>query len=320
MHETYGVDFRQQHTAEWAAYLRQIGYPAAEPLGAGVEGAVYRLGDGTVAKVWGSRRPAGLRLLQAFYADVAAAPLPFATPVIISVDEVDGKAVTIEQELTGTPLDQQLDPRSAEIPHAALDTILAILTGLAAIPATAAMRRMPVLDETEPFRADGDDFPLALKRLLERRTARSGTVLRARVPDFDRRYDAIRTALDALDRRPDTVLHGDLVTGNIFVHPSGRPSAVLDFGFLSGAGDPRFDAAVTAAIIDMYGPHAAAITESLTDRLATELGHSPDVLRLYRAAYAIATSNAFTTDGSDGHFHWCIDQLTAPRTTTALRA
>lgn len=313
------VDFRQQHTAEWAAYLRQIGYPAAEPLGAGVEGAVYRLDDGTVAKVWGTRRPAELRLLQAFYADVAAVRLPFATPVIVGVDEVDGKAITIERELTGTPLDQQLDSRSADIPHAAVDTIIAVLTGLATVPATAAMRRLPVLDETEPFRADGDDFPLALKRLLERRTAQFGTVLRARVPDFDRRYDAIRMALDALDRRPDTVLHGDLVAGNIFVHPSGQPSAVLDFGFLPGAGDPRFDAAVTAAIIDMYGPRAVAITESLTDRFAAELGHSPDVLRLYRAAYAVATSNAFTADGSDGHFQWCIDQLTAPRTATALR-
>jgi aminoglycoside phosphotransferase (APT) family kinase protein len=313
------VDFRQQHTAEWAAYLREIGYPAAEPLGAGVEGAVYRLGDATVAKVWGHRRRTELRLLQAFYADVAAVRLPFATPVILSVDEVDGRAVTIERELTGTPLDQQLDSRSADIPPAAVDTIIEVLAGLATVPATAAMRRLPVLDETGPFRADGDDFPIALERLLERRTTRFGTVLRARVPDFDRRYDAIRRALNVLDRRSDTVLHGDLVADNIFVHPSGRPSAVLDFGFLSGAGDPRFDAAVAAAVTDMYGPHAATITESLTDRFAAALGHSADVLRLYRAAYAVATSNAFTADGSDGHFQWCIDQLTAPRTTTALR-
>ena len=307
------MDFRQRHTAEWGDYLRQLGYPVAVPVGAGVEGAVYRLGDGNVAKVWGSRRPAELLLLQAFYADVASVRLPFATPVIVSVDEYDGKAVTIERELTGTPLDQQLDPRSAEIPPVAVDAITGVLAGLATVPATAAMRRLPVLDETEPFRTDGNDFPAALARLLERRAARFGTVLRSRLPDFDRRYEAIRTGLEALDRRADTVLHGDLVAGNIFVHPSGRPSAVLDFGFLSGAGDPRFDAAVTAAVIDMYGPHAATITESLTDRLATELGHSPDVLRLYRAAYAIATSNAFTTNGTDGHFHWCTTQLTAAR-------
>ena len=309
------MDFRQAHTAEWTAYFLGVGYRAVEPLGAGVEGAVYRLGDGTVAKVWGHRRPAELLPLQAFYADISAAALTFETPVIVRVDEIHDQAVTIERELTGTPLQQQLDPRSDQIPPATADAIIGVLAALATVPATPAMRRLPVLDETDPFRVDGEDFPTALTGLLKRRTALSGDLLRDRVPDFDRRYDAITTALRTLDRRPDTVLHGDLVADNLLLHPSGRVSAVLDFGFLSGAGDPRFDAAVTAAVLNMYGPHAAALAESLTDRIAAELGHSPDVLRLYRAAYSIATSNAFTTDG---HFQWCIRQLTSPRTSTAL--
>ena len=36
---------------------------------------------------------------------------------------------------------------------------------------------------------------------------------------------------------------------------------------------------------------------------------SCEVLLSYQAAYAMATSNAFTADGSDGHFSWCIAQL-----------
>ena len=177
------------------------------------------------------------------------------------------------------------------------------------------MRRLPVLDEDQPFRRAGDDFPTALTALLERRT---GPVLRARVPDFDRRYGAVVARLSTLDRRPDAVLHGDLFGENILVDPAGRPAAVLDFGFLSGAGDPRFDAAVTAAIMDMYGPGAAATTERFTERFAAELSCSVDVLRLYRAAYALATSTAFTPDGTDGHFAWCVRQLTSPETTTTL--
>jgi hypothetical protein len=35
---------------------------------------------------------------QAFYADVAASGLPFATPVILGVEEVDGRSVTLERE------------------------------------------------------------------------------------------------------------------------------------------------------------------------------------------------------------------------------
>lgn len=37
---------------------------------------------------------------------------------------------------------------------------------------------------------------------------------------------------------------------------AGRPVAVLDFGFCTTAGDPAFEAAVTAAVWDMYGPDA----------------------------------------------------------------
>jgi hypothetical protein len=70
--------------------------------------------------------------------------------------------------------------------------------------------------------------------------------------------------------------------------------------------------------MNMYGPHAAVVTETLTDVLADELGYPPQVLRLYRAAYAVATSTAFTADGSDGHFDWCTRQLTAPLVTAAI--
>jgi hypothetical protein len=57
------------------------------------------------------------------------------------------------------------------------------------------------------------------------------------------------------------------------------------------------------------GPHALSITQCLTARLARDLGYAPEVLLTYQAAYAAATSNAFTPDGSDGHFAWCIAQL-----------
>jgi hypothetical protein len=98
------VDFRGTHSQEWLDYFAQIGYPAAQPLAAGVEGAVYRLGDGIVAKVWHRRGAPELRLWQAFHADVAASGLPSATPVILRVDEVEGRSVTLERELPGSPL------------------------------------------------------------------------------------------------------------------------------------------------------------------------------------------------------------------------
>lgn len=61
--------------------------------------------------------------------------------------------------------------------------------------------------------------------------------------------------------------------------------------------------------MNMYGPYAPAITDALTAQVAQDLGCPLDVLLIYQAAYAVATANAFTSDGSDGHFAWCIDQL-----------
>jgi hypothetical protein len=66
------------------------------------------------------------------------------------------------------------------------------------------------------------------------------------------------------------------------------------------------------------GPHALAITQDLTARFAWDLGYPTEVLLTYQAAYAVATSNAFTADGSDGHFAWCIAQLSRDDISEAL--
>jgi hypothetical protein len=78
------------------------------------------------------------------------------------------------------------------------------------------------------------------------------------------------------------------------------------------------DAAIAANVMNMYGPHAPAITSVLTAQFAHDLDYPADVLLTYQAAYAVATSNAFTSDGSDGHFAWCIDQLRRPDITDLL--
>ena len=92
---------------------------------------------------------------------------------------------------------------------------------------------------------------------------------------------------------------------NIHVDTAGNPVAVLDFGFLTAAGDPTFDAAITASIFDMYGPQAAKTEAILDDALAAD----PERRAIYRAAYALATANCFSASGSDGHFAWCVRML-----------
>ncbi|MGW1617866.1 phosphotransferase [Streptomyces sp. NPDC002172] len=106
-----------------------------------------------------------------------------------------------------------------------------------------------------------------------------------------------------------TAIHGDLVPPNIHVDAACRPVAVLDFGFYTTAGDPAFEAAVTAAVREMYGPHAAEHTAELTRLFAHELGYAPTTLTVYQAAYALTTYDLFGLDDSDGHFRWRVERL-----------
>jgi aminoglycoside phosphotransferase (APT) family kinase protein len=302
-------EFMQAHAQAWLEEFSRRGYRDVAPLAAGVEGAVYDLGDGTVAKVWRERREAGLTLMQEFYADVIRGGLPFATPEILAVEQIHGTAVTVERKLPGQPLQSLLGSDDRQLSFAAAGCVIEVLQALASVRGTASMRRLPVLDEEQPFWAGSDSFPSALQSLLHRRVTQFGDVLRRRLPGFDRRFAGLLEKLAAVEELPDTVVHGDLVPGNILVAADLRPLAVLDFGFLTTAGDPRFDAAIAAAVMNMYGPHAPAIVAELTRRIAAGLDYPVELLLTYQAAYAVATSNAFTRDGSDGHFAWCIAQL-----------
>src|SRR5699024_6910169 len=100
----------QQHDEKWIRYFEARGYPDVEELAAGMEGAVYALNGELVAKVWGVRSGEELRRLQLFYADLAKAQRSLRTPRIDAVRHEDGRFVTVELRLPGTPL-ADVDPR-----------------------------------------------------------------------------------------------------------------------------------------------------------------------------------------------------------------
>lgn len=167
------------------------------------------------------------------------------------------------------------------------------------------MRRLVVEGDDRPLREGCTRFPDALAALVERAVRRHGDVLAAHVPGLCDLADRTARSLRDLPDGPVTLVHGDLVPANVHVGDDGRAVAVLDFGFFTTAGDPAFDAAVTAAVWDMYGPDAEAHTAALTRLFAAELGHSAGTLALYQAAYALTTYDLFSPDGTDGHFAWC---------------
>jgi aminoglycoside phosphotransferase (APT) family kinase protein len=305
------VDYRQGHTAAWIEYFVHRGHPTARPLAAGVEGAVYWLDEGVIAKVWSGRPPADLHLTRRVYADIARHRLPFATPEILDFEEYSGVLITYERELVGSPLrrDSAVEPAGRHLTRDETDALLTVLRGLATVPGTQSMRRLGVQGDDRPLWQGHSRFPDALAALVARAADRHGDLLAAHVPGLSAKVRWAVTSLTALPDTPVTAVHGDLVPPNIHVDDTGRPTAVLDFGFFTTAGDPAFEAAVTAAVWDMYGPHAEEHVTTLTRLFAAELGHAPDVLALYQAAYALTTYDLFASDGSDGHFRWCASLL-----------
>ena len=265
-------------------------------LGEGMEGAVYALDDHRVAKVWHHGSIPALQRLTHFYAGLS---FTFAVPRIDEITTVDGRVVTIEKRLHGTP------------GRATTDVIVALATELAATGPHPEARTLPVLGGNDPLLTRDEDFPVGLARLA---AARATPVLRHAVDDADRKIAALKPRLAEVDTGRRTVIHGDLFPGNVLVDDEGRPTAVLDWGFLTTEGDPAFEAAVAAAIYDMYGPDAP----DTEDELLSRMPYDRTTLLVHRAAYSMLTATAYDPSGRDGHFAWCMAALNRPDVTRAL--
>lgn len=292
--------------------LTSVGLSPGEVLGQGMEGVVVEVPGDRVAKVWWEpaheRALASATTLDAW----ASAGLPFATPRVLDVLDVDGTTVTVEARLPGVPLGRAYadgEESPSLVDPWRLECLVTVLDGLASVAATPGMAGLPVLPG-EPALDPEVAFGESLAALVDRRVEESRAPLRARLADLDDLVAATGGALRGLPRSPDRPLHGDLVPMNVHVDgPGGDVVALLDLGFLTTVGDPAFDAAVTASIFDMYGPRQRASERVLDAALVDRLGHDPRRLGVYRAAYALATATVYDPDGLDGHFEWCVAML-----------
>ncbi|QDG53954.1 aminoglycoside phosphotransferase family protein [Persicimonas caeni] len=295
---------------QWLEYFRARGYPDATRLAAGMEGAVYSLVPGElVAKVWFHRGADTLRPLAAYYDRLSRANHSLRTPKIHRIDTVDGVAITTEDFLPGTPLDQHLVSTAKRPKPQAVDALVEVLSTFLSIGEASEFRQVFVLDETESFWEGSDRWSDSIGGLLRRRVARFATQLEREVSKLDALLEATHSFLESRDNATMSVIHGDLCPANILVNDDIEPVSVLDFGFLSTVGDPAFDASITSAIFEMWGPCARELDEQLTTTMQRAFGYDRDTLLAYRAVYALLTSNAYAPDGTDGHFRWCVEML-----------
>jgi aminoglycoside phosphotransferase len=287
-------------------YFERLAGGSVRLIGQGMEGAVYDLGSGQVGKVWFGRQAEDVWPLQEFLAELKDQQLPFRTPEISVVDDVDGQAVSIEVKLPGVPLREAIeDGRVSQ--EQGLDAFVEVVRALGQTEAGPASRALPLVGETAPFWRDRVSWGDALAGLVSRRSGKSLHFLQADVDGFDELLDRVLAKLAVLEVGKPQVVHGDICTPNLLIDEDGK-LALLDWGFYTTAGDNTFDASTAAGFFDMYGPEARRIDEVLLDRFE-ELGHDRGRMYLYRAAYAITTATIYSDDAADGHYTWCVSNL-----------
>ncbi len=291
--------------------LTDAGYHPGRVVGAGMEGVVVDLGDDLVAKTWHTRSAEELERLQRFYAAVSESGLALSTPTIMRVLPVGDQHATVERRLRGTPLRDEMQDRSYELADVDVHAVLDVLAAIQRVAPTGPMGSLPVLAGEPAFDRD-QTFGSSLAALVERRARRFHAVLAPEVPLLDRLVSAVASQLRALTITTSTLIHGDLIPANILVDDVHAASGILDFGFLTTVGDPRFDAAVAAGIHDMYGPRGQVNEAVLDAAIVERFSYDQQTLHVYRAAYALVTSNCFSASGSDGHFAWCAALLNRP--------
>ncbi|WP_374454222.1 phosphotransferase [Nocardioides sp.] len=271
------------------ARLRAAGLPVTHEVGRGMEGVVAALDDHRVVKVWDRRPREEVDRLRTFYdaveAGLDAVGARLAVPRILDVDEVDGLVVTVHRRLRGS-----------ETAPATPGPVLEVLAVLADVPAVPDLAVLPVPDGEAPF---DPDVPFGVSL---------GALCRRRAPLVDLAAgvaEELAAALEALAPVPPRLVHGDLGPVHVLLEDD-RPVGLLDFGYVSTVGDPAFDAAVAAALQDMFGPRAAEAMAALDSLTTRRFGYDPDVLVLYRAAYGLVTASCLA--GHPGrHLDWCLE-------------
>ena len=288
--------------------LTQLGISDARHLASGMEGHVFLIGNQSVAKVWLHKRLTDVESPKHFYALLQTLDLPFQTPQIFETRDVGGTAVSLERELTGTPMRDLIGEADLEPPAFASEAVLNVLEALKNSFVNGDSL-LAVLGVTPSRRARLGGQTAILLEIADQKVRRYGDLLRRSVPDFDEIYSRTVHHLIELPVTRAQAVHGDLCPENILLDEEGKVTAVLDWGFLSLFGDSAFDASVACGVYNMYGPHHRDLDEAFLLACQARLGYSRERLLLYRALYAVISSNAYSENERDGHYTWCVENL-----------
>jgi aminoglycoside phosphotransferase (APT) family kinase protein len=130
------------------------------------------------------------------------------------------------------------------------------------------------------------------------------------VPQFAAKVEHLHAILDQPYHGNYRLIHGDFCPSNLLVDDEHEITALLDFGLLTMVGDPLFDLATSWVFLDMYDELQARVRERYLARLLDRLGEQMrGKLYRYVLIYSILSANTYSSQCRDGHYHWCVANL-----------
>ena len=289
--------------------LLEFGYSSVSHIASGMEGHVFSVGNDQVAKVWFSKGEAELRQLQRFYEVVDSLNLPFATPLLTKIRVRNGATISVERFLSGTPMRDLIRGDEPEPPEFATNAVISVLAALKNNPVATEISDLPILGVAPSIRSRNSGYAQVLLEVANSKVDQYGDQLRRSVPDFDVIHAQIAHRVSTRKSSPFHAIHGDICPANILLGPDMKVSALIDWGFLSYFGDQLLEASIACGTYNMYGASYRINDDYLVEKCERRLGFDRADLLIYRALYAILTSNAYSEDGTDGHYEWCVGML-----------
>jgi aminoglycoside phosphotransferase (APT) family kinase protein len=274
-------------------------------IGHGGEATVFELTGERVLRVFHKAPDTTITThIAPFYERLSKYELPFAVPQILEFGEEDGIGYSLDRRIPGRAFHDVLPGLTGADRARALDSYTDAASALAVIR----LEGQPYGEFLFEDALQSTTWAGFLLLRLDANYERGRADLVEAIPHCDELVASLRARIEALPDPPKVLAHGDYFPGNVLMDDDFNVTGVIDFGWLTVAGDAALDLASAAIFLDVVRGHQASDPEHVYDRLLAAHGEElRDRIEVYRGWYAVRFSPYKADDAS--LFAWCVSSL-----------